>query len=477
MLTLGVVLPVRWRRQLVPACASLGCAGGVAIALLASNEWAWRSTTLAPPGGIVAGVAVACAWLLAGALGDEKTQASAALTGVASAALLAATLNDWVVPALMFWLASSVALVALGSQGGVRVGTVLSVAVSDLALAGALTIEAFDERAWTMPESLGGVALGLALVSFVVRSGALPAVGVWESLDTPGVPALPLLMGGPLALLGPLLSGGGAWSAVGALLLGLICCTGALLEADLRLSLVAAWPLWVSAGLIAAAPFTLTPASLAALFAATAVCLWPATHGSARAERAFLLSLPPATAGFGAIVATAVLAFERAAGASSIAQAAPWSALAALLPATVAAGVALGARSAQQSSPHHGSTLATAGVRVLFGAAILVGLTPPSVLGLPEDTLGETSGVLPLYASAVLLGLGAAAVVARRAPPSVAGPPGLEVRIGTLALTEDRADMAVVVGVAVVVALGTLAALVVLVLEGYRYGFLPPSNL
>ena len=474
VLSVGTLAPRGWRRAILLSAATIGSAGGIALAVASSiDETVWRSTTLGQPRGVIAGAAVACAWLLAGALGDDRTLGSGALVGLASSGVLLATLNDWVVPALVLWLASSIALVALVSQTELRVGAMLAIGVSDLALVGAFALHSLDERVWTMPESLGGLPLGLALASLVLRSGAVPLAGVWETLDSRAAPTLPLFLGGPLALLGVPLSGAGPWVAVAALVAALCLCGASLMLTQLRLSVLGSWPVWLSLGLLVAAPAALQPASLAALFAVTMVALWPATRGVARAAGGFLLGFVPPTVGWVAIVATAVVAFDKGAGRD-----AAWALIAGLLPLTVAGGVALAARLVRQSAPSLSNLRTTVAVSALFIAGLGTGLAPPTVLGLSRDTLGDFDRVMALNGAVLLLAF-VAGVIAHLRGAGTAEPVTLEVEASAapFVYSEDRADTAVMVGVFALIALGALAVVIYLAIEGLSYGFLPPSNL
>jgi hypothetical protein len=473
----GTLAPPRWRRPILLGAAIVGMIAGLTLALTAGDDTVWRSTTLGHPRGPIAGTAVACAWLLAGALGTDRTLGPAALVGLASTGVLLATLGDWIVPALILWLGSSVALVALISQGGVRVGALLAIGVSDLALIGAFALHALDERIWTVPQSLDGLPLVLAATSFVVRSGALPRVGVWEALDSRAAPALPLLLGGTLALLGIPLSGSGPWLSVAALVVALTLSGAALVGTELRISVIGSWPVWVSLGLIIAAPAVLIPAALAALVAVSAVALWPVAHGSVRAGRGLLLGFLPLTAGWMAIVGAAVEAFDQAGG-SSGARLLVWSLIAGLLPLTVAAGVALAGRVGRQSAPDISEVRAAWATRALFATGVCLGLLPPSALGLARDALGDLEGTLALNGGAVALAFVAGAITYRRGPRDAeAAEDHFEASDDTLLYSEDPADTAVIVGVFALIALGSLAAVVYLAIEGLSYGFLPPSNL
>jgi hypothetical protein len=474
VLAAGMLCPRGWRRPILVVTAVLGCAGGLALALDVGSESVWRSTTLEQPSGAIAGSAVACAWLLAGVLGNRRTLGSAALMGLASSGLLLASLNDWIVPALLFWLASSVAVMLLLASDGIRVGALFAVALSDLALVGALSLHALDDSTWTLPSSLDGLGLWLALGALVVRTGAIPAIGVWESLGTRSAPALPLLVGGSLALLGPLVAGAEQWAAVGALVGGLTCCLVALTAPELRIAVVGAWPVWLSLGLLLAAPDTLRVASVAALLAVTATALWPPTEALGRGPRGFLLGTLAGTPGFLALVAGATLAFERATEASTPGVSATWSALAALLLLVVAAGVALGARIARQTGPGEADPLAGWSMRALFLVALALGLAPPSLWGLPEHLLGERSPWL--IGAGLALALGAALAAHRGSPSAAPTTEPMEAHPGVIVYASEGEDVAVMVGVAALIGLGSLAAVVYLAVEGLSYGFLPPGN-
>jgi hypothetical protein len=478
VLTLAFVFPGGLRRIITVIAASLGVAAGVAVVVLGGAELVWRTTTLSSPRAVIVGTAVACAWGLVGVLERARDPGVGALVGIASSALLVASLNDWVVPTLLFWLASSVALLALVSIEGVRTGAVLAIVGSDLLLAGSFSLHALDGRVWTIPDSISGLALGLAAAAFVVRSGALPRVGGWETLGSPAAPALPLLLGGSLAVTGVPLSGAGPWLAAGALTAAVACCLVSIAGGRMSMALAGAWPAWLSLGLVAAAPQALQPIALGGLLTLTVVSLWPATLGRARAARGLALSLLPPSAGFLAIVTGALVAFDRAENAGSTSTSLIWSAVAAMLAVALASGVALGARAASRTRSRSEDPVAAAAVWVVAAVGLCVGLLPAEVLGSGQDVVGSPTKVLVLQGAALGLGGAAALVARRRSPPSE---PQLQDRIevdtGSLSYSDDRGDVAVMLGLAVLIALGTLGTVGYLTLEGLSYGFLPPSNL
>jgi hypothetical protein len=244
------------------------------------------------------------------------------------------------------------------------------------------------------------------------------------------------------------------------------------------MALAGAWPAWLSLGLVAAAPQALQPIALGALLTLTVVSLWPATLGRARAARGLALSLLPPSAGFVAIVTGALVAFDRAEDAGSTSTSLIWSAVAALLAVALASGVALGARAASRTRSRSEDPVAAAAVWVVAAVGLCVGLLPAEVLGSGQDVVGDPTKVMVLQGVALGLG-GAAALVARRRTP-LREPElqdRLEVDTGSLSYSDDRGDVAVMLGLASLIALGTLGAVGYLTLEGLSYGFLPPSNL
>ena len=474
VLTIGLFAPLSWRRGILVAVATTGCLAGIGLAVVAGDETVWRSTTLGRPAGTIAGAAVACAWLLVGARGDERTLGAGALVGLASGGMILAVLGDWVVPTLVLWLATSFALVGLVSQGGPRAGALLAIGVSDLALVGALALAALDERVWTMPRTLWGLPLALALASFVVRSGAVPMAGVWETLDSPAAPALPLMLGGPLALFGGSLSGAGPGFAAAALVVALGLAAAALWESETRLSLLGSWPAWLALALLGASPAALQPAGVGALLAVTVVAFWPG-GGLGRVARGLLVGYLPPTVGWVALVLIASRALDRAAASGGAGRSPAWSLIAGLLPLTIAAGVALGSRAAlsRAGGAFDVRTTIAAGALVVAGASTGAA---SAVMEPTRDLLGELDRVAVLGGVALAAALVAAAIAYRRPPPP-AETAETEAIVGSLVYSEDRADIAVAVGVFALVALASLAAVTYLALEGLNYGFLPPRNL
>lgn len=475
VLTVASFGPPRLRRALTLGAAGVGAAAGVAVAVLGSSELVWRTTTLASPRAAVAGSAVACAWILAAAHDRARTPRVGALVGLASSAVLVASLNDWVVPALLFWLGSSAALIALAAHGGLRTGAILAIVVSDLLVAGSFTVQALGDGIWTFPSTLSAVPLGLALLGFVVRSAALPRIGVWETLDSPAVPALPLLLGGSLAIVGPPLASAGPQVAVTALIAALACCGATLAPSKVRLSVLGAWPAWLSLGLIAVAPRSFELAALSGLLALTSVTLLAPAAPRAQTAGGLVIGFLPLTVGFVAIATTALAAFDKASETGSTADSLAWSAVAALLPAVVASGLALGARLGSAGGSRSPASAPSLALWALLIAGVTAGLFG---VGAGSGLLGPPGEVLALQAGALVAGSAAAVVASRRTNEKPRHRQGrrLEAESGVLVYSEDGGDAAVVASLAALISLGAIVTVGYLTVEGLSSGFLPPST-
>jgi hypothetical protein len=137
----------------------------------------------------------------------------------------------------------------------------------------------------------------------------------------------------------------------------------------------------------------------------------PWTGSRAGFERGLLVAAVPLTAGFGIVTAGATVSFERATGASTRLASAPWTAVAALLPAALAGGVVLAGRAARTAArglvPE--AVLAT---WALLAASVVVGLAP-GILGGSDTGLGASGGVAFLQGVALAVGIGAAVATRR----------------------------------------------------------------
>ena len=115
-----------------------------------------------------------------------------------------------------------------------------------------------------------------------------------------------------------------------------------------------------------------------------------------------LLGATPLTAAFGVIVSAALAAFERAAAAREVIDAAPWTAIGALLPLAVGLGVVMSVRVGRLREPpiHPGwATVATWG---LFAVSVVVGILPGAGIGVLGPLGGANLRTLVLHIGALL---------------------------------------------------------------------------
>ncbi|HYI45383.1 MAG TPA: hypothetical protein VE174_07990, partial [Actinomycetota bacterium] len=161
-------------------------------------------------------------------------------------------------------------------------------------------------------------------------------------------------------------------------------------------------------------------AAAAGLLAGTSVLLWPLAEGRAQIERGLLVAFVPPSAGFAAIVAAAVASFDQATATQEVLEAVPWTAVTALLPAAVAAGVMLGARVGRRVEAEHYQPSAVIATWVLFFTVLAAGLWPRAI-----GSGGGASGrIFALNVLAVIAGVIAARFGVRpstHAPAASAG--------------------------------------------------------
>ena len=461
------------KRELRSAALLAGCGAGALLAvglyLAGNSNAAWRTTELEAPTAALIAVAIACAWILLGALdrGSGRTDA-ACLIGVACSGLVLFATNEWVVPATLYWVASSLSVVVV-TRGKRAAPARVAVLVSDVAVIGALASHSLAQQSWRMPAAIEGWPYWVLVGALVVRAGVFPQLGVWAALPSRmGACGLPLLVAGGFALLlGP---AGGSQVAAGLALLVVAgaTCFWALVGKDLLLATVAAWPVSLTLGVGFISPDAVARAGIAAVLATTAVALWPHCVGRAEAERGLVLAFVPATAGFGVIVAGALEAFERATEAATVIESAPWAAAAALLPAALAAGVALGARLGRRLEPATPGRLPLAASWIVVGLSVLMGVVPEGFLDL--DSAGSSSRTTWLYLVALGAGLGAAFLFAGRSGHEI--PRRAEGNLRTGVIVGKASFATPLVWLSVALGVAALGGALWLTFEGLKVGFL-----
>ena len=393
------------RGRAIEVAAATGAGLGVAlIGAGAAGGRTWRSVAFEPETAVPAGFAIACAWVLVGAVGARRAGAAhAALAGVAASGLALSAAGRFVVPALLFWLCSSAALAALAGDGGAR-RTWPALALSDAALCAAAVLHVVDTDSWAFDGPVEGAAFW-ALAAAAALRGGLYLAGPGSAAGSEALALAPLMAGGAIALAARA-GRPEPWVALGILALAGAGLAVALWKDRVSARVVAAWPVGLALAVCFVAPGHAPLAGAVAALAVSAGALMPSTGDRAGFERGLLVAAVPLTAGFGLVAAGATVSFERATGAASNLASAPWTAVAALLPAALAGGVVLAARAARTRA----RDLVPEGVLatwLLLAASVLVGFAP-GVLGGSETGLGASQGVGLLYAVALAAGAGAA---------------------------------------------------------------------
>lgn len=467
VLVAGARLPRRARSRLAVIVPGAGAAAGVWLAF--ASDGAWRTTSLEPDVSRIVGAGIACAWVLAAVLGPpgERWRAGA-LVGVAATGLALFAANEWVVPALLFWLGSSVALVALMVRPRGQGLAALWVGLADAAFVGAIIAYSLEHETWVFSESLTGWPRWLAFAALLARAGALPRVGVWQTLRSPAAAGLPIAVAGSFVVMARVVGGPSPWAGVGLLAAAVAVLALALLGKTLVASMLGAWPVLLMLAAAAISPGTVGRAGVAACLAVALVAAWPSSAGRARIPRGLGIAFLPPFIGFGVVLSAAVAAFDRAADAPTSLDSAPWTGAAAILPLALAGGVALGLTAALQSRAAARETapaLATWGLSV---AALAVGFLDPGAVGGPGR-------VRVLYAVAAAVGVAAVYISIARHHEDHIGPieEGADAPLFDAGLmTVPRRIETILVGAAATAMVGAAAGVGWFTFEGLRNGFL-----
>jgi hypothetical protein len=372
----------------------------------------WRTTQLATVDGRVVGVAAGCAWLLLAAIESGRGEGrwdAAVLVGVGSTGLAFLAAGRWAVPLLLLWLPAVCGLAAV-------VATRLSRLLVGLGTAGVvagLAVAAAISHSWTVALPIEGWP-----VSLVASGAALYAVaGATLGSDrevTVSATATPLLVGAGFVLLsGPARSAGPS-ASLGALVLALVAGLIALRARDSVARWVGLWIVAAMGGvaLLSFDPYLVSRAATGGILATSVVALWPASLGRAQIERGALVAVLALTAGFNAVAAAGSISFAHAIATDDVTKSAAWAAVASLLPAVIAIGVAIGARLARHSEREAYTVPGVLATWALFIVAVLIGVFPFGAHG--------PSGVT-LYLVAAAAGVAAARFFRRAAPVPATG--------------------------------------------------------
>ena len=412
---------------------------------------------------LLAGVAVAAAWLLVLALDRVEGHATeAACLGVAACALPLAVASEWVVPTLMFM--GVVAVSAAISAHVSRSGMFLFQIALGFGLFAAATISGRSEG-WARPTSLEGTEAAMLIAAAIVLVLPVDRIGGWGSARYPVAGFLPLLNAAAFGSLAAADIAPQPWAASGVLAVTL----GSSLWHGVRApEWFAPGPLATGAALAAAllSPELAVPAGIAAVFSSSVGALGaPYGVGSA-----LLGGVAPLTAGWLVLLTAISKSFRFAGGSADLVDRLPWLAFVSLAPLVMTAGI-LGTVRWMRASRFAGRLRAVAAEGLLLYALLSV-LFPEQLLRLEGSPLGERSRVVWLLVVALLAGGGAAAYLQTResatkedTEASLSVEPALPVvELGSL---ERWAGLIGWAGVAGLVGITTF-----LTLEGLKVGFL-----
>ncbi len=463
------------------AIGVVGALLGLWIALSASDE-PWRTTLAERIPTAFAGAAIGCAWVLAVILDPgRRGWRTAALVAAGSSALVLAATNQWLVPTLLFWGCSSLAVAALASDSPARGLVWPTIAASDAAFAAGLIAHAVSLDSWALRTPIEGWPAVLVGVAGVLRAGVVPHGGAWALLDSRGAPALPLLLGGAFTLTSGRAIGAWPWVAVVLLLVALLGVVRNVRSDAPDLSSAGAWIVAVALALSLAVPAATGSAGIAAVLAVSALALWPSAPSGGQGERGLMISLVPATAGFGALALVGREAFGRVQASGSVFDSLPWGLLGALLLAALLSGALLGTRLARLPGTMRFHPLPDVALWALLAAGALVDASAPA--GLSQTLAGSAYRAIPLHLAAVVFGVAVAlawgpltdvlrARLAHVRPPPQAPPPAeqrsFELRLWSLSAPAQRTLVRAsgFLGAAVAVAIAWFT------IEGLRQGFL-----
>lgn len=459
---LAAGLPVAVRHRAIQLTATIGLLSSIAVYVVHDR---WRTIDLGRPEARIAAVGVGAAWLLVlvgeRRRGDWRT---AALVGCASTGLLLAAPSRWLVPMLIFWLCGTFATaLCLRDARPASLGYFALIA-GDAVLIAALIGAAQDSGTWLRPEGLEGWHLWAASAGVILRAGALPLTGVWGALETDAGPILPIVVAGAFAL--PMSSlAAEPWVSVVLLAAALWLAGWSLLHGELRIGIVAAWPVALGLAAAFAASRAEAPAGIQATLACAAVALWPATLGRGQIERGILISFLPLTAGFAAVALASTAAFQTASRISGVGFL-PWAIVVGLLPLAQLAGVLLGARAGARAEPERFEPAAVLALWGLVAASVII-------WGFASQGVGEARAGGTFLQMGALAGAVSAAVLVRRSTPPGAGPvPPTAVYRRSMVDPHPRIGGSVSVA-AGLVGLATVVTVVWFAIEGLRLGFLP----
>jgi hypothetical protein len=392
------------RERVIRWVAGTGVVLALALVVARGSLDPWRSGELSDPNAVLLGAAVACSWGLSLALdlGPARWWV-ASLVGVASTGSLLFGAAEWSVPALLFWGTSSAAISLAAARAGI--GSWLVLGAADAAFVGALVAFVVAEEAWRLPEVVGFPLVVPLALGVLLRSGAVPRLGLGALVGTRAAPLVPLVSATAFAVLFKMMERPIPLAAATSVLVALAIVTWSLLHRKLEPSVLVGWPVALGFGLSLTAQGAAAPAGVAAVLGVTVVTLWPDALERGRLSRAFLLSAAIPNVVFGAVAIAAAESFRHIQTNDDPVDAVGWILTSGLLPVALASGVALGALAARSGSTRGYHPEAAFMTWLLAGGSVGAGLLLGSTR--PYETLGGSSAAV-LVGMALAVGLLAA---------------------------------------------------------------------
>ncbi|MDQ4096080.1 MAG: hypothetical protein M3174_07755 [Actinomycetota bacterium] len=430
LLALGSAwVPVPWRGRVLVSLCVLGAGFGIALVVMNGSLEEWRAVELSGVA-TVAGAAIAAAWLVAAVVAAPEGRAlSCALVGIACSSMALAVMSEWVVPALLFWLCSSLALAGLAShaRSGPWVWVVLF--ASDAALVAALFGNWVDTRSWVLPDALEGWTFYVLVAAVALRAGVVPLFGTWSLLGRAS-PAIPLLVGGSFCILRVALGDGDPWAGsvlfVAALAVALVVLFARRPWGGIGAA--AAAPIATMLGLAVIAPASISAAGTAAVVTAAVAALWLASSEEGAPDRVVALVALPPSLGFIAAAIAVVAALANTVAADDTVDTVSWTLALVLGPLALTASLAVATRLAATLPAAPGwfgrlrtrqqSAYAVLIVRLLLALSIAGAILPGDWLGIQAGVAAWDERRAILFGTAIVLAAAAAWFAARRTVPA-----------------------------------------------------------
>lgn len=458
-------LPPEQRSGGLRFLAAAGASSSVLLFLLRGSEASWSTMSFAPQRTGLVALASLCAWLLVlvGGKDEEARWDIGALVGAGGTALAVIGSTRWIVPLLLFWVMLSAAGVAAARARRTKLHLALIVGLADACFVTGSIGHAVTTETWALPSSIEGPWPFLLAAAVILRAGALPLFGMGAAFGRAEAALLPLLVTSAFAVIPFISSGDEVGLALSLLLLAAGAIAWTLVSDEPRLSVIATWPVATMLAIAWIEPAAIARAGATAAIATALVALWPLASGRAQSERGLVLAALPATIGFGAIASGAASSFRHAVEEPSVLAAAPWDAFAALLPAVLAGGVAVGATIGRRTELEHFRPEAVLVTWALALVALVTGLTPAAELG-----FSGPDRAVSLFLLAVIVAILAARFAPRDSvpitPPRPAPPVGVVDLQGRVALWAQRGGL--------ISSLAAAVAVLWLTYRGLATGFL-----